>query len=82
MTEEEKLDAGLYYDFHGFVIKYHKNEACSDQIRHLLRLYEQAIPLAGKLIGEYKAFLAGQLTLDSVYEYTFGSQLPKKEENV
>lgn len=73
---------GLYYDFHGFVIKYHKNEACSVQIRHLLRLYEQAIPLAGKLIGEYKAFLAGQLTLDSVYGYTFGSQLPKKEENI
>ena len=34
--------AGLYYDFHGFIIKYHENESCREQIRKLLHLYEKA----------------------------------------
>ena len=66
--------AGLYYDFHGFIIKYHENESCREQIRKLLHLYEKAVPLADKLICEYKPFLEGNATLDSVYAYTFGSQ--------
>ncbi len=73
--------SGLYYEYHGFIIKYQKNKACKDQIRHLVHLYEEAIPLAGKLISEYKSFLDGTSPLDPVYQYTFGSELPKKEEN-
>lgn len=72
--------AGLYYNFHGFIIKYHENEACREQIRRLLHLYEKAVPLADKLICEYKPFLEGNATLDSAYAYTFGSQLPGKED--
>lgn len=71
--------AGLYYDFHGFIIKYHENESCREQIRKLLHLYEKAVPLADKLICEYKPFLEGNATLDSVYAYTFGSQFPGKD---
>lgn len=74
--------AGLYYDFHGFIIKYHENGSCREQIRRLLHLYEKAVPLADKLICEYKPFLEGSATLDSVYAYTFGSQLPGKEDTL
>lgn len=74
--------AGLYYDFHGFIIKYHENESCREQIRKLLHLYEKAVPLADKLICEYKPFLEGNATLDSVYAYTFGSQFPGKEDTL
>lgn len=74
--------AGLYYDFHGFIIKYHENGFCREQIRRLLHLYEKAVPLADKLICEYKPFLEGSATLDSVYAYTFGSQLPGKEDTL
>ena len=74
--------AGLYYDFHGFIIKYHENESCREQIRRLLHLYEKAVPLADKLICEYKPFLEGSATLDSVYAYTFGSQFPGKEDTL
>lgn len=72
---------GLYYDFHGFIIKYHENKSCSEQIRKLICLYDRAVPLAEKLIGEYKPFLEGKGTLNPVYAYTFGSQLPNKEDN-
>ncbi len=73
--------SGLYYDYHGFIIKYHRTKACRGQIRHLMGLYDKALPLAGKLIGDYKFYLDGIATLDPVYQYTFGSELPKKEKN-
>ena len=72
----------FYYDFHGFIIKYHENESCREQIRKLLHLYEKAVPLADKLICEYKPFLEGNATLDSVYAYTFGSQFPGEEDTL
>ncbi|MFQ9346602.1 MAG: hypothetical protein ACLR2O_15590 [Coprococcus sp.] len=38
--------------------------------------------MADKLICEYKPFLEGNATLDSVYAYTFGSQFPGKEDTL
>ena len=32
--------------------------------------------------GEYKPFLEGNATLDSVYAYTFGSQFPGEEDTL
>lgn len=73
---------GFIMIFMGLLSSIMRMNPAREQIRKLLHLYEKAVPLADKLICEYKPFLEGNATLDSVYAYTFGSQFPGKEDTL
>lgn len=66
---------GNYKEMHGLLINAEANPACADSTAHLSELYVQARDLAVRLISEFKEYLAGSVSLDQIYRYTFGSRL-------
>lgn len=63
---------GLYEGLHGMIINPVPNPACAEAVRHLYVLYQQALPLAVRLIGEFDMDYALQ---DSAYCLNFESEI-------
>lgn len=64
--------AGKYDGMHGLVANAKPNPACAESTEHLEQLYEEAMPLAVRLIGEYIDTLHTGGPLDKAYQHTFG----------
>lgn len=72
--------SGKYKELRGLVVNEKGNPLCEDSNKRLLYLYEEARKLAVQLIGEYSDYVRGRDSLNGIYIYTFGSQLPGSEE--
>ncbi len=64
---------GQYEGLHGMVINPVPNPACAEAVAHLSALYEDALPLAARLI---EGFEAGDGLRDAAYCLNFESQIP------
>lgn len=72
------LKAGLkvirqYDNLHGMILNLTPNSACADAVRQLYALYEQALPLAQRLI---EGFDGADALQDEAYRLNFESQIP------
>lgn len=63
---------GKYDALHGLVANPQPNPQCTESNEKLDALYEQAIPLAVRLIEEYVEKLDTNEPLDKAYDHTFG----------
>ncbi len=63
---------GNYEEMHGLIMQKHINGRCINSTRDLMRKYQDAIPVATKLINNYMEFVQDNKTLDSRYSRTFG----------
>ncbi|MGN0341864.1 MAG: zinc dependent phospholipase C family protein [Roseburia sp.] len=72
---------GNYKELHGLMVNYQANPHCADSTEKLWALYQEAKKLAIVLIHEYQEYLAGPRELNSIYDYTFSSQLTQETEN-
>lgn len=64
--------AGTYDFMHGLVANPEPNPRCERSGEELEALYQQAIPLAVRLIMEYTEGLSTGAPLDKAYDHTFG----------
>ena len=64
----ELSDIGL----HGLVANPQPNPACAESCEQLDALYQKALPLAERLILEYRDTLQTGAPLDQAYQHTFG----------
>ena len=67
--------AGVYHSIYGMIINYQKNPECADSTAKLLALFKEAIPLAQRLIEEYRPYLEGRKPLDDIYRRNFSSRM-------
>lgn len=63
---------GKYDKLHGLVANPTPNPLCEESSRELETLFEQAMPLAHRLILEFADKLETNQPLDAAYEHTFG----------
>ena len=63
---------GTYEGLHGLVANPQPNPACAESCEQLDALYQKALPLAGRLILEYRDTLQTGAPLDQAYQHTFG----------
>ena len=64
--------AGTYDVMHGLVANLQPNPRCEASDKELEALYQQALPLAVRLITEYVEGLSNGAPLDKAYDHTFG----------
>ena len=64
--------AGTYDVMHGLVANLQPNPRCEASDKELEALYQQALPLAVRLITEYVKGLSNGAPLDKAYDHTFG----------
>mgnify|MGYP000039626627 CR=1 FL=1 len=64
--------AGTYDVMHGLVANLQPNPRCEASSKELEALYQQALPLAVRLITEYVEGLSNGAPLDKAYDHTFG----------
>lgn len=64
--------AGTYDVMHGLVANLQPNPRCEASDKELEALYQQALPLAVRLITEYVEGLSNGAPLDKTYDHTFG----------
>ena len=64
--------AGTYDFMHGLVANLQPNPRCEASDKELEALYQQALPLAVRLITEYVEGLSNGAPLDKAYDHTFG----------
>ena len=63
---------GRYEGLHGLVANPQPNPACAESCEQLDALYQKALPLAERLILEYRDTLQTGAPLDKAYQHTFG----------
>ena len=63
---------GKYEGLHGLVANPRPNPACAESCEQLDALYQKALPLAERLILEYRDTLQTGAPLDQAYQHTFG----------
>ena len=63
---------GRYEGLHGLVANPQPNPACAESCEQLDALYQKALPLAERLILEYRDTLQTGAPLDQAYQHTFG----------
>ena len=63
---------GRYEGLHGLVANPQPNPACAESCEQLDALYQKALPLAERLILEYRDTLKTGAPLDQAYQHTFG----------
>jgi hypothetical protein len=63
---------GKYDVLHGLVANPQPNPQCTESNEKLDALYQQAIPLAVRLIEAYAETLDTDTPLDKAYDHTFG----------
>ena len=63
--------AGQYEALGGLMVTRREDPRCRESTRVLRTLYRQAVPRAAELLGAYRRYLAGQGSLDPLYEQTF-----------
>ena len=63
---------GKYDVLHGLVANPQPNPQCTESNEKLDALYQQAIPLAVRLIEAYAGTLDTDTPLDKAYDHTFG----------
>ena len=69
----ENVTADETYDvMHGLVANLQPNPRCEASDKELEALYQQALPLAVRLITEYVEGLSNGAPLDKAYDHTFG----------
>lgn len=61
----------------GHMVNYRPNPLCEKSNQKLWELYQKGEELAVTLIEEYQNYLEGNASLNEIYAYTFGSQLPE-----
>ena len=71
---------GNYKEMHGLLVNYKANRQCDDSTERLYKLYDNALDLAVRLIGEYKDSAGGSLPLNKIYRYTFGGKCTQNAE--
>lgn len=71
---------GNYKEMHGLLVSYKANRQCDDSTERLYKLYDNALDLAVRLIGEYKDSARGSLPLNKIYRYTFGGKCTQNAE--
>lgn len=71
---------GHYESMHGLIINFKKNPQCADSTAKLLTLYEEARPMAVKLIMEYEEYVQGTKELNKLYQYNFSSIKAESED--
>ncbi len=64
--------AGQWEFMHGLVANPQPNPQCAESGQKLEELYQQAIPLAVRLITEFAEGLQSDVPLDPAYDHTFG----------
>ena len=64
--------AGTYDVMHGLVANLQPNPRCEASDKELEALYQQALPLAVRLITEYVEGFSNGAPLDKAYDHTFG----------
>ena len=63
--------SGNYKDYRGLMVNYKPNPRCRESNDELMRLLNQSIPLAARLITEYAAEFDKDVPLDPVYKKTY-----------
>ena len=63
---------GKYDGLHGLVANPEPNPECAESSARLEELYQQALPLAVRLIVEYRSALETDAPLDAAFDHTFG----------
>ena len=62
---------GNYEGMHGMIVNEEGNPDCIDSNKKLYALYNQAIPLAEKMIFKFEEYLNGEKELDSIFDFNF-----------
>ncbi len=65
---------GNYKEMHGLLVNYKANPQCTDSTEKLYKLYDNAVRLAVRLIGEFRDSASGALPFNKIYDYTFGGK--------
>ena len=65
---------GNYKEMHGVLVNYKANPQCADSTEKLYKLYDNAVRLAVRLIGEFRDSASGALPFNKIYDYTFGGK--------
>lgn len=65
---------GNYKEMHGLLVNYKANPQCADSTEKLYKLYDNAVRLAVRLIGEFRDSASGALPFNKIYDYTFGGK--------